>query len=186
MVMYNNTSYYLFFPYIVYIMPQYCVDCAKDKDKSRKQAVYGYSFDKRPTKCRKHKDELMINLTKRCKYPGCDKNSSYAYPSMKSPQYCVSHKEENMIYVKVIKTCICCNRQASYGYITGTTKTSITCGKHKFSDMIDVKHKLCLSIGCCRRPSFNNEGEIRPLYCSKHKLDGMIDIAYKKRRISTY
>ena len=45
--------------------------------------------------------------------------------------------------------------------------------------MIDVKSKTCIEEGCKKLPSYNIEGESRPLYCSDHKKDCMINIKHK-------
>jgi hypothetical protein len=34
--------------------------------------------------------------------------------------------------------------------------------------------------GCSKQPTFNFEGEKRPLYCAEHKKEGMIDVKHKR------
>jgi hypothetical protein len=42
------------------------------------------------------------------------------------------------------------------------------------------KNKRCFRKDCKTLPSYNKEGEKKPLYCAKHKLDGMEDIINKR------
>jgi hypothetical protein len=46
--------------------------------------------------------------------------------------------------------------------------------------MINVISKICIYQDCKVQSTYNNDGEITPLYCSKHKLEGMVDIKHKK------
>ncbi len=46
--------------------------------------------------------------------------------------------------------------------------------------MVDVKHKLCLSEGCMKHPSFNTSDKSTAIYCKKHKQDNMIDVRSKR------
>ena len=38
---------------------------------------------------------------------------------------------------------------------------------------------MCLQDGCKRQPTYNVEGETKPLYCSQHKKNGMVDVKSK-------
>jgi hypothetical protein len=44
---------------------------------------------------------------------------------------------------------------------------------------IKSKYNICIHENCKTQPSFNFEGEKKPIYCSIHKLDSMIDITHK-------
>ena len=46
--------------------------------------------------------------------------------------------------------------------------------------MIDIISKQCQNEGCTKQPSYNYDGQIKPLYCNQHKLPNMIDIKSKK------
>ena len=39
--------------------------------------------------------------------------------------------------------------------------------------------RMCVYEDCNTRPSYNNEGESKPLYCAKHKLEDMINVINK-------
>jgi hypothetical protein len=54
------------------------------------------------------------------------------------------------------------------------------CKSHKKSGMVDVTKKLCESIDCTKRSSFNLEGQTHAKYCAKHKEANMIDVRNKK------
>ena len=38
---------------------------------------------------------------------------------------------------------------------------------------------MCKHINCNKHPSFNLEGEKKPLYCAEHKKDGMVNVRHK-------
>ena len=73
--------------------------CIEGKCNTR--ASFGLITDIKPSYCKKHKKEAMVNIvSKRCKEEGCDKYPSFGLPTDKSPTYCVEHKKEGMINIK--------------------------------------------------------------------------------------
>ena len=58
-------------------------------------------------------------------------------------------------------------------------KKAIYCVKHKLSDMIDIKNKTCIFVGCKSRPIFGKPG-IKISHCSKHREIGMIKRSFAK------
>jgi hypothetical protein len=44
--------------------------------------------------------------------------------------------------------------------------------------MVDGKHKKCQETGCYKSPSYNYDGEDKPVYCVEHKMDEMIDVKH--------
>ena len=53
------------------------------------------------------------------------------------------------------------------------------CKEHSLPGMVDVKHSKCKYKECNKYPSYNKEGESRPLYCKEHSLPGMVHIGRK-------
>jgi hypothetical protein len=46
--------------------------------------------------------------------------------------------------------------------------------------MIDGKHNKCAASGCGKSPTYNIQGERKPLFCVDHKTSDMVDVFHKK------
>jgi len=58
-------------------------------------------------------------------------------------------------------------------------KQGMYCVKHKLVDMIDVKNKTCIFVGCNTLSNYNFAGKKRGIYCDKHRLVDMINVKSK-------
>ena len=82
----------------------------------------------------------MIDVVKiTCIQDGCGKSQRFNFEGETKLLYCYIHKKKDI------------------------TKP-LYCTIHK-KDMINVKNKTCLEVGCKVTPCFNFEGETTPLYC---------------------
>jgi hypothetical protein len=59
---------------------------------------------------------------------------------------------------------------------------ALRCSKHRESEMIDIKRKMCAQENCYKRPSFNFQNE-KPLFCVKHICQGMVNVISKMCQI---
>ena len=70
-----------------------------------------------------------------------------------------------------------CKTSANFNY---EGKKGIYCSIHKLENMVNVKHKRCITPNCITRPTFNYPTETKALYCSVHKLENMINVKDKR------
>ena len=142
-----------------------CID-----NKCKKQAIFGFIDDIKPSYCKEHKRELMIDIhNKTCLE--CSKQPSFGFKDDKAPTYCSIHKKEGMVNV-VNKTCLECNKQPTFGF--ENDKKPTYCKEHKKEGMINIKTKTCLE--CSKHPSFGFKDDKKATYCVSHKKEGMINI----------
>lgn len=72
-----------------------------------KSASYGFAKDNVRRYCAEHKEENMVNLTKRTCYM-CFKTPSFGYALGKSSISCATHKEDGMLHTTNRKVNILC------------------------------------------------------------------------------
>ena len=68
-------------------------------------------------------------------------------------------------------------------YNISNEKEALYCNKHKLENMIDVKLKRCIFIGCMNIPYYNYYDinmTKKAIYCKEHKLLNMIDIRQRR------
>ena len=58
-------------------------------------------------------------------------------------------------------------------------KIPMYCSKHKTSEMVNVKNKICIEYNCKTCATFNVPGKRKELYCYKHKENGMVNVRNK-------
>ena len=84
----------------------------------------------------------MVNVSKRCGHPSCNKRPSYGMGGSKTAEVCSKHKKEGMVDIRK-KRCGCpgCINQPSYGTEGG--KTAEFCARHAKVGMASIKRKRC-------------------------------------------
>jgi uncharacterized protein YajQ (UPF0234 family) len=70
-----------------------------------------------------------------------------------------------------------CNKHTCFNY--KNKSKALYCKQHKLPDMVDIKHKKCITCNI-KRPNFNYKNELKGLYCNDCKLPDMVDIINKK------
>ena len=133
-------------------------------------------------RCSEHKDNDMINITKRkiCEFINCKTKASYGNESDRIPKFCVKHKTETMKNTSGSVHCIHsdCKKRPCFNK-EGETK-GIYCKDHAPAEFVNVKDKKCQHPGCKTRPNFNKEGEIKGIYCKEHAPSEFINVRDKK------
>ena len=119
--------------------------------------------------CKAHApDNYIDNSRKKCEL--CNTIPHYRIDESSPATRCNVHKLEGM-FKKNYGHCEMCEKKATYNY--PDQSVSVRCKTHAELEMVDIKHKMCIS---CKktRPSFNYKDQSTGLYCAACKLGGMI------------
>jgi hypothetical protein len=112
-------------------------------------------------------------MPKLCEFKNCTRRASYGLYYGK-PLRCKTHKENMKPQYSI---CVCGKSYPNYNYLTESRPKY--CNKCKLDEMIDIKHKKCIT---CKkvRPNYNYPTKTRALYCNNCKLDEMVNVIDKK------
>jgi hypothetical protein len=99
----------------------------------------------------------------------CGKEGPWGY---QKATHCSLHKIEGM---KVCQKsmCVICGKKGWYESLDGKARY---CKSHVSTEIVRTLGKNCQEPGCKVRPSFNQEGERKPLFCKTHMKEGMINV----------
>lgn len=135
--------------------PRYCSRHGKEIEASsvvrvcqcpqRKQPVFGYPEDPRPTCCSSCKVDDMVNILKLSRCVVCNKQANFGQPGTRRRTHCSSHgKPLGMVD---LMTLFCpCGSGTSISFGFASDRKRIACGTCKSDDMVNLKNPYC---DCC-------------------------------------
>jgi len=156
-------------------------------DSCNTRPSFGLPSDKRPSYCKAHADNQMVdilNKKKKCLFEYCDIRSSFGLPSDKSASYCKAHAGAQMVDIlNKKKKCLFeyCDIRSNFGL--PSDKSASYCKVHAEKGMIDLVSKRCLFDTCDKRPAFGFPSDNSASFCKTHSKEGMIDIKNKKCKL---
>jgi len=68
--------------------------------------------------------------------------------------------------------CVVCGVKAAYGYVIDMIPSY--CAMHKPASAVNFRGKLCVTLGCIKKPRYSVGPNSKPLYCCMHKPVGAI------------